>query len=140
MKNIKVREAKRELLPDLDLVTPSTDLSKVFEIFKFHTVTRVLFVVDSNGKLMGMINIQTLLKILASASVKQESLTFFSEVSARTAEDVMVRPLSLREEDTLEKALQLMVESKTEDVAVMDSAGKMVGTLNCFDILGKLTE
>lgn len=134
-----IREIKREISTELDLVSPRATLAQVFEILKFHSVSRVLFVVDTHLKLLGMVDVRTLLKLLASAKVKQESLTFFSEVSARTAEDVMVRSLAVREEDHLDKALQLMVETHTEDLAVVNAEGKITGSLNCFDVMNHLS-
>ena len=135
-----VKDAKRELLPDLDLVHPQTDLKHVFEIFKFHTVTRVIFVVDDQNKLVGMVDVKILLRLLASSVVKQESLTFFSEVSARTAEDIMVRRIYVKENEPLSKALQIMVDTKTEDLAVVDDQEKITGSLNCFDVMLKLAQ
>lgn len=126
---ISVKDAKREILPDLDFVRPESRLSEVFEAFKFHTVTRALFVVNPEFKLIGMIEAKTLLKLLTSSD---------PDLQYREAQEIMSRPLSIPEDELLEKALRLMVESKAEDLAVIDSTGKVVGGLSCFDVIYRL--
>jgi len=58
----------------------------------------------------------------------------------KTARDIMQQPVSVRVDETVEKALEVAVKSWLEDLPVTDAEGRVVGYLDCFEIMKNLSK
>ena len=57
-------------------------------------------------------------------------------MTAETAEDLMFeKPFPVRMDDTVNDILEIMIEKNTEEVPVLDEAGKVVGDVTMVDLM-----
>jgi len=138
--NVTVKDCYKTENPKLEIIGPEAKLSDIFKSLKIHKESRTVFVIDKDRTLLGLIDVQLLLKTISTQLVKQDSLTNFSVVWADQAKDVMIKPTSVSPEDTIEVVLKKMVESKMEDLPVVDKEGKVLGSVSCFELLDHLVD
>jgi len=137
--NIKIQEIPRTALIKPVKVTPASSLSKVFRRLLKHPGKRIVFVVERQGQLVGMITRLEVLKFLitkveqmpvaphADIAVASEMLHY---LSASKAEDLMLPPVAVKSSDSLVTVMRLMIEKGIYEVAVVDEEGRLVGSVN----------
>jgi len=138
--NFSVKDCYKTENPKLEIISPEAKLSNIFKSIQSHKESRTVFVVDENKTLLGLIDIQSLLKIISSQLVKHDSLANFGLVWADQAKDVMIKPTSVCPEDNVSDVLKKMVESKMEDLPVVDKENKVIGSVSCFELLDHLVD
>jgi len=103
-------------------------------------VTRKVYVVDSTGKLEGVIKLETILRHIGYRMGVRESgissyFKMLSEVLKEKVEDIMEKPITVTKNDTIARATKLMVENHINDLPVIDENGILLGELNSMEIL-----
>lgn len=108
-------------------VALGTDLTEVVEILLRQRTTG-LPVVDAEGKVVGFISEQDCLRSLLVSSYHHEG--------AVRVEDVMFNsPLTVKPDDSVVEAAELMVRQKPKIYPVIDNAGQLVGVLHRGQVL-----
>jgi CBS domain-containing protein len=105
-----------------------------------------IFFIDSHKRFSGMISRFDLLKLLRLSSEKQsrEILTEFLILArTRKAKDLELpekRSFGVKENDTLQSALDLMIGNEQDIVPVLDNEGTILGDLSLSELLLKALE
>ena len=104
-------------------------------------ITRKVYIVDKENKLVGTITIETLLRQVGyRTGARKEGLTsffkFLGEIFKEDVDDFMNKtPITVTKEDALVDATKLMVENHLNDLPVIDGEGHLVGELNSLEII-----
>jgi CBS domain-containing protein len=103
--------------------------------------TLLACVVDKNGKLVGIITPRELLKAAEVSGYRGVRHPFFSGrealhlLSSDYARDIMSSPVSVKPDDEVQKAIDLMLYNGFYEVPVVDNKGKVIGEINYFGII-----
>jgi|GEM_PF-316116 len=137
-----VRDAYRLIVTKPIVVTKGLALHEVVERVLADPRTRSAYVVDEQGRLIGMIGlVQMLNAIQGSLAIFEKGRTGRSPSTVRrtplpfSVEEYMVKPVTVMENDRLLMALEKMIKHGLEDLPVTDEDGTLVGELNGFEIL-----
>jgi CBS domain-containing protein len=131
-----------ELMID-KFVTVSED-EEIFEVANKVTKdceTLLVCVVDKKDRLIGMITPKELLKAAEVSEYGNISHPFFSGrevlhlLSSDHACDIMSAPISVKPDDEVQMAIDLMLGSNLYEVPVVDKDGKVVGEINFLGII-----
>lgn len=103
--------------------------------------TLLACVVDKNGKLVGIITPAELLKAVEVCEYGGVRHPFFSGrealhlLTSKYARDIMRSPISVKPDDEVQKAIDLMLYNGFYEVPVVDDTGKVIGEINFFGII-----
>jgi CBS domain-containing protein len=104
--------------------------------------SRKVYVVDSNGKLNGVITIETLLRQVGYKVGVRETgvISFFKFVSGILKDNVMEfteKPATITKRYKVLDAMRMMVEHHLNDLPIIDEEDRLIGELNSLEILVK---
>lgn len=144
-KRLRVRDAVEEPAPPACIVTPDASVADVAECFKDNPGVNTAPVVDTDGRLLGIIPMRLLLNDLFLRIAPVEfladlahtaGLEEFGRISrAETAGELMERPAFVTHEDDAREAFALMHERKIEGLPIVDSKMKVVGYLDRLHLI-----
>lgn len=141
---MKVKDAYDPQLGHCEILRPEESLHQLILKFAERADMRGFFVADTDGKLLGVVTRIDLLnfaKFKLGGHLQLSTLRKF--VASSQVKDV-IHPYSwgitVKPEDDLLKALDLMVDHDLIDVPVVDQEGRIVGELKLSDILIKILE
>lgn len=122
------------------VVKEDDQLKEAVEALTKNLISRKVYVVDGEGKLKGVITIETLLKQVGYRVGVRETgmISFFKFLSGIFKEKVtefMEKPVTVTNRDKVLDALRLMVEHHLNDLPVIDDNDRIVGELNSLEIL-----
>ncbi|MCE7793631.1 CBS domain-containing protein [Salipaludibacillus sp. CUR1] len=139
---LKVKDVFTTITSDFPTVSPTADFEEIFTSFKnMNPLFRSLFVVEDDSMLKGIIPVS---KVIKGFSLKKGIRTHHSysvkslfqlTSSHMTAEDLMIKCPVIYVNDSLEEALQFMVEKNVDELPVVDENKKIAGHLNIFELL-----
>ena len=106
------------------------------------STSRKVYVVDEEGKLKGVITIETLLRHVGYRVGVREAgmISFFKFVSGILKEDIteiMEKPVSVTKNHKVLDALHLMVEFHLNDLPIVDDEDRIIGELQSLEILAQ---
>jgi len=135
----------RDILDKGDRGQPSTvsidaTLRDAIDAMIANPTTRKVYVIDGNGKLVGTVTLETLMRFAGySFGVRKTGITSFlkmlGEISQNKVTEAMSRPVRIIEDEMLVNVTKMMVENHLNDLPVVDANDKLVGELNGLDIL-----
>lgn len=112
-----------------------------------------LFIVDERQKLKGLVKLHYILnwvKLKLGIDISKRPNTRLSGTSqafeimklcqSQTIGDIISEAISVKENDTLEQALHLMVHNELVELPVVDKAGKLVGEVKLTQLLSQMLE
>ena len=103
--------------------------------------TMLACVVDRDDKLKGIITPREVLRTVEVREFETIRYPFFegAEVlgllTSKYARDMMSAPISVREDDEIEKAIDIMLDFGFYEVPVVDVEGRVLGEINYFNII-----
>ena len=103
--------------------------------------TLLVCVVDKENKLIGMITPKGLLKAAEVGEYGNVRHPFFSGrealhlLSSDHARDIMSAPISVKPDDEVQTAIDLMLRSNLYEVPVVNEDGKVIGEINFLGIV-----
>jgi CBS-domain-containing membrane protein len=103
--------------------------------------TLLVCVVDKKDRLIGMITPRELLKAAEVGEYGNVRHPFFSGrealhlLSAEHARDIMSAPVSVKPDDEVQMAIDLMLGSNLYEVPVVDKDGKVIGEINFLGVI-----
>ncbi len=110
-----------------------------------HPECGVLSVVDQSGVLLGLIPVTQLVEdifvkivpeeFLSHIDRASEALDYAERLGARTAADIMSKPVSVKPDETVRDAFRKLHEFKLAGLPVVDDAGHVVGYLDELELL-----
>lgn len=121
-------------------VSKDATLSEAMDAMINKSKTRKVYVVDAEGKLLGTITLETLLRYAGyQLGVRKTGITSFFKMLAEIREDkaskVMTTPAKVLQDEIMVNAMMLMVENHLNDLPVVDHDNRLIGELNGLDIL-----
>ncbi|MCQ9205083.1 MAG: CBS domain-containing protein [Omnitrophica bacterium] len=147
---MKVIEAT---VTDIITVKRSSSLRSVLNKFKNFHIHPLIPVVDDQNCLIGIVYPENLLDLLRPQHAKLFRNIPFLDIDEDTfdldsvplmgeliiVDDIMTTNfITIMADDSLQEAYKSMRLHKKEQLAVVDSEGKIVGTLGIFDIIWKM--
>ncbi len=130
---------------DLALVRPDDDLEEVVRIILQSPKTMSAYVVDEDGKLIGVITIWDILQATVAhdpdtINSGSPSILFDKEFLERyafseKAKDLMREPVCVDLTHSLRRAYKLMVEHGLTEIPVVDNQGRIIGDLTLLELL-----
>ncbi len=103
--------------------------------------TLLTCVVDDSDRLIGIITPKELLKAAEVCDYGGTKYPFFSGrealhlLTSKYAEDIMSEPVSVKPDDDVQKAIDLMLHKGFYEVPVVDKEGKLIGEINYIGII-----
>ena len=132
---MKVKDCYRKVSLGVEVVKKDDPIEALIEALCKEHASRSIYVVDDEGKLLGIINMTEIFRLLGSKYLPKEALPHIASTMAQKAEDLMVPPIMIHLDDDTEEALKLAVINQLEDLPVVDREDRVVGNLDCFEIL-----
>jgi len=103
--------------------------------------TMLACVLDEEGKLKGIITPKEVLRAVEIREFGTIRRPFFEGpeilriLSSKYAKDIMSPPVSVKPKDSVDKAIDIMLDKGFYEVPVVDKQGKIVGLINYFSII-----
>ena len=123
---------------DLPLTGPEATTPELIETLSRFPRSRMLYVVDQAGHLLGALTLGSLVRHHYAPSQDAGLLGrgTLRLLTTETAEDMMLRhPLSAELDQDLGSLARQMVRHNVKEVPVLDRQGKVVGDLTILDLL-----
>ena len=108
--------------------------------------TMLACVLDEEDRLKGIITPKEVLRAVEIREFGTIRRPFFEGpeilriLSSKYAKDIMSPPVSVKPEDSVDKAIDIMLDKGFYEVPVVDEQGKMVGVINYFSIITSSVE
>ncbi len=108
--------------------------------------TMLACVLDEEGRLKGIITPKEVLRAVEIREFGTIRRPFFEGpeilrvLSSKYAKDIMSFPVSVKPEDSVDKAIDIMLDKGFYEVPVVDEQGKMVGVINYFSVITSSVE
>jgi CBS domain-containing protein len=132
---------------DLVIKEPATvrsgsKIREVFDQYLKNPGSRKVYVVDEEGKLMGAVTTETLLRLLGYRVGVREfaGLSLWKmmrDLLKEGVDGIFIRVVPVRPTDKVTKALQVMLDNHLNDLPVVDPDGKLIGELNSLELFQK---
>jgi len=103
--------------------------------------TLIACVVDRDDKLKGIITPREVLKTVEVREFETVRYPFFEGaeilglLTSKYAKDMMSAPISVREDDEVEEAINIMLDAGFYEVPVVDKEGRVLGEITYFTII-----
>ncbi len=123
-------------------VTVEDTINEVIEGMLNNPVSRKVYVVDKQGKLLGMVNTDTVLRLIGYRTGVRDpgAISFYRLLRDMFKEKVgtlMSPTRSVTKEDDLKKALEIMIKDHVNDLPVVDAEGRIIGELVSLELFLK---
>ncbi len=123
---------------DLPLVSQESSIEEVIDAMVRYQHTRLLYVVDGGGKLLGTIALGPLVRHVFRRShepqIHPRSLMIM--ITTETAKDIMQKkPIFAREDEDVEVVLKRMIGKNVKEIAVLDEENRVVADVTMIDLL-----
>jgi CBS domain-containing protein len=126
------------------IARPDDELLAVMRRAAGQPQTRLVAVVDDDGRLIGVTPILRLVESVVARAAPESLLVdirdldgvarFGDEVEARTVGDVMLEPASIRPQSTIDEAFRLMHRRRLSGLYVIDDDGRPTGYLDLLEL------
>jgi CBS domain-containing protein len=139
-----VSACQHRLAIEMLLAGESDDLLVVMRRASAQPETRVIGVVDESGTLVGIVPIRSFAEVIVSRVAPEALMTDISDIGdvdrfghaiqARVVRDVMVEPVVVRPDSTLDEAFRLMDQHRLSGLYVVDPEGRPTGYLDLLEL------
>jgi len=122
----------------LGVVSPEAEVKEIISAFARAEHARLVYVVDNEKRLSGVISLGNLSKHLLfhHCSKAIDNLHLISMATSETAADFIDRPMIAAQLfETIEPVLERMLSAGIKEIPVLDEQGRLVGDLTLVDIL-----
>jgi CBS domain-containing protein len=135
-----VKDAYKLILDKPLMLKKGTPFLEAVKIFLSEPRTRNAYVVDGRSRLIGIITLRRLLSaidiVIASKNDASRGQSVIIDNLAESIIDkVMLKPISVRENELLSKALKKMLSNDLADIPVIDGKNRLIGDLNGTEML-----
>jgi len=136
-----VEEVSDNLVVEPSTISKNANIREVIDVMLENPITRKVYVVDGEGKLIGMVTTETLLRLIGyRVGVRTGTLSFYRflrDALEEVVENVMETPVYIRSESMLTEALLKMLDEHMNDMPVVDGQGKLMGELNSLELFAQ---
>lgn len=136
----RVRDLPQAWRQQPSVVRVGDPLSKAVEALLAQPHGRAVYVVDADGKLVGVISFRSMLKVVTARYGSRSTSVFgllarLRHAMAEHVEDLMREPHPVHPDTTLEDAFFTLDDSRENDLPIVDDDGKLVGELNAMQVM-----
>jgi len=125
---------------DVVTISPDRSMMKASKVMKDKSISRVP-VVDEDGKIVGIISDRDIKDASPSKATTLDMHELYYLLSEIKIQDIMTKkPMTIRSDETVEKAAVLMLEGNFGGLPVIDENDKVVGIITDTDIFKVLVE
>lgn len=140
---MKVKEIHRTITIEPPIVYEDDSIEKVVEVLLKDPRSRSVYVVNRKDELTGIIPTSVILKtthiLKGKKTVSKEDTYDALKISkAKVAKDIMLPPTYVFEDEDIVDALEAMVSEKIEELPVVDKNKRVIGDLNCLEVIKTL--
>ncbi|MDV2990289.1 MAG: CBS domain-containing protein [Dehalogenimonas sp.] len=134
-------------------VNEDQPIEKAIRQFVKQPDVHTLFIVDDKGKLKGLVKLHYILnwvKLKLNMDVANRSnmrvagafqaFEIMKLCQSQTIGDIISETPSVKETDTLDQALHIMVHEQLVELPVVDGAGKLIGEVKLTHLLARMLE
>ncbi|UCD71675.1 MAG: CBS domain-containing protein [Syntrophobacterales bacterium] len=122
----------------IPLVREESTIKEVIDAMVRHKHTRLLYVVDEDGKLLGTIALGPLVRHVFGRShePKVHPWHIMSMITTEMAKDIMEKnPIFAAEGEDVEVVLRRMIGRNVKEIAVLDNQKRVVADVTMIDLL-----
>jgi len=135
---MNVANCYKKITKKASTVKENDSIERVIDAMLADKKSRSVYVVNSEGQLAGIIVVKEALDFLAPRFFGSNSLKA-RDLFATRARHIMKAPVFVSPKTTLEEALEIMVRNDLEELPVVEN-GKIVGDLNCLEVIGAMRQ
>lgn len=140
IRDFLVEDLENVIIGKPAIVQEGSDLNDAIEAITQSPTSRKVYVVDGEGKLKGVITIETLLRHTGYRMGVREGgmISFFKFLGGILKEDVgdiMEKPVTITKRHKMLDALEMMVEHHLNDLPIVDDEERIIGELHSLEIL-----
>jgi len=145
MKNLKVKEVYHYLTKTAPVLKSGSSIEEVIYLLLRDPLSRSVYIIDDNEFLVGIISTLQLMKLthLLKGHKTMQKNDIYNAVrisKARVAGDIMHPPVYIYETDTVFDVLDKMIHEDFQELPVVSKDKKVIGDLNCLEIIQRLWE
>jgi CBS domain-containing protein len=144
--NMEIMEAKsvadafKELVRDGPKVKMGAKVHEAVQALIDNPCSRAVYVVDENDKLVGTISYRSLMRASSARfGVRKDGIFSFvqylKDMLMENVDTLMRKPTPVTKDTKLKKALELMEDTRQNDLPVVDENGRLVGELSGMEIM-----
>jgi CBS domain-containing protein len=122
----------------LPRVDEGETIAGVLQVMVKFPHTRLIYVVDAQGRCTGTISLGVLIRHLFAHGFEPavHSRHLIPMITSQTAEDIMNRQLIYAlKEDRVETVVRRMIKAGVKEIAVLDETRQLIGDLTMLDLL-----
>jgi len=137
MKKIRVSKIRKFITEKASIVDKDEGLMAIAKKIVEDPKTRSVYVVAQDHKLIGLIPVNYLVQYLFYEYVPDEFLYYraVKPLEEVKATDIMIPPVFVKEDDTLDVAFNKMAYHNIKELPVVDKDMKITGDLNILELI-----
>ena len=138
MQKIKVKNIRNLITQEASIVYENDTMLKVAEKIIEDPKTRAVYVVNNEKKLVGIIPVMELVQYLYYEYIPQDYLLYRFPLilsSEPKATEIMIPPVYVKDDDTLETAFKKMFKNNLKELPVVDNEMQVIGDLNILELI-----
>jgi CBS domain-containing protein len=145
LSDLLVDDVFTEFVVEPTVVRSGEGINKAIDAMIANPVTRKVYIIDEDGRLVGMIRTETLLRLVGyRLGVREEGavslLKFFRDALKDDINEVMEDAIGIRRDMPMTDALRLMINYHLNDLAVVDEDDRLVGELSSLELFIRVRE
>ncbi len=137
MERMKVKSVRKLITQQASTVRKDAKAMEIAKAIVADPKTRSVYVVDADNKLLGIIPVINFTQYLFYEYVPDEFLYYkaIKPLEDITAEDIMLPPVYVKENDELRLAFQKMFSENLKELPVVDDEMHVIGDLNILELV-----
>jgi CBS domain-containing protein len=139
---VRIKDMRMLVTPHPAFVSKDASTDEIAKVMIANPRLKSVFVVYDKLQLIGKITLKSLIKH-EFMNLIPGRLSYFCAlefVGKKTAEDIMIYPVSVKEEDTLKTAFIKMYEDDLDELPVVDEKRRLIGNIDLLELLTMLIE
>ena len=142
VESVKIKDIRMLVTPYSGFVNKEASLDDIAKMFIADPSLKSVYVVDDKQKLLGRVTLKKLIKhefmdLLPSSFEYFDALEF---IGNKSAEELMIAPVYVKDNDTLKTAFIKMYENDLEELPVVDDNLYLIGNIDLIELLTILIE
>lgn len=142
VEEVKIKDIRMLVTPYPAFVEKNASSDDIAKMLIANPNLKSVYVVDDNMRLVGRVTLKKLIKhefmdLLPNSFEYFDALEFIGD---KTAEDLMVPPDYIHDNDTLKTAFVKMYENEYDDLPVVDKNLHLIGNIDLLELLTILIE
>ncbi|MBW2064781.1 MAG: CBS domain-containing protein [Deltaproteobacteria bacterium] len=145
MEDVTVKKIYKTFTVDPPIVSEDSSIEEIIEVLLRDPQSRNVYIVDKQGRLSGIISMQIILKATnilkgKKSILKHDVFNAIKIAKADCAKSIMHPPIYVHESSKILDVLEMMSRENIQELPVVDEHKRVIGDLNCLEILKRVWE